>query len=61
MHTAARALLDPARDKVESTYNIASAAIKRAGSYALMSSIEVPLHGPGWNLILDIPGRRASL
>ena len=31
-------------------YNIASTRTRGPGLYALMSSIEIPLYGPGWNL-----------
>jgi hypothetical protein len=34
---------------LDTYHNVASAPTQGAGLYALMSSIEIPLHGPGWN------------
>jgi hypothetical protein len=36
--------------RLDADYNVASAAVQGPGLYALMSSLEIPLAGPGWNL-----------
>jgi hypothetical protein len=40
----------PLSTRLDTYHNVASAPIQGAGLYALMSSIEIPLYGPGWNL-----------
>ncbi len=37
--------------RLDTYHNFASAATQGEGLYALMSSIEIPLYGPGWNLL----------
>jgi hypothetical protein len=39
----------PLSTRLDTYHNVASAPIQGAGLYALMSSIEISLHGPGWN------------
>ncbi len=36
--------------RLDTTNNMASARVQGPGVYALMSSIEIPLYGPGWDL-----------
>jgi subtilisin-like proprotein convertase family protein len=40
----------PLSTTLDTYHNMASAATQGAGLYALMSSLEIPLYGPGWNL-----------
>jgi hypothetical protein len=45
--------------QLDTYHNTASAPVQGEGLYALMSSLEVPLYGPGWNLIsYPVPGER---
>jgi hypothetical protein len=45
--------------QLDTYYNIASAPTQDEGLYALMSTIEIPLHGPGWNTFAyPVPGTR---
>jgi subtilisin-like proprotein convertase family protein len=37
--------------ELDTYHNTASAAVQGPGLYALMSSIEIPLYEPGWNLV----------
>jgi hypothetical protein len=39
----------PLSTRLDTYYNIASAATVGEGVYALMSSLQIPLYGPGWN------------
>jgi hypothetical protein len=36
--------------RLDTDHNNASAPVQGEGLYALMSSVEIPLYGPGWNL-----------
>ncbi len=36
--------------RLDTTNNMASARVQGPGVYALMSSIEIPLYGPGWDI-----------
>jgi hypothetical protein len=42
---------EPLPTQLDTDYNMASALTRGPGLYALMSSIEISLTGPGWNLI----------
>jgi hypothetical protein len=37
--------------ELDSDHNTASCPVQGPGLYALMASVEVPLYGPGWNLV----------
>ncbi|MBN1138760.1 MAG: hypothetical protein JXM73_19405 [Anaerolineae bacterium] len=39
----------PLPTEVDLYYNVASAPARGPGTYSLMSSLEIPLYGPGWN------------
>ena len=46
--------------KLNTYYNLAAAQLQGPGRYALMSSVEVPISGPGWNLFAyPVAGQRA--
>jgi subtilisin-like proprotein convertase family protein len=40
----------PLSTRLDTYHNVASAPTQGAGLYALMSSIEISLHGPGWDM-----------
>ena len=40
----------PLETQLDTYHNLASAAVQGPGVYALMSALEIPLYGPGWNL-----------
>jgi hypothetical protein len=47
--------------QLDTYHNIASAPTQSEGLYALMSTIEIPLHGPGWDTFAyPVPGTRAT-
>jgi hypothetical protein len=45
---------------LDTYYNLASTPSQGEGVYALMVSVKIPLHGPGWNLVsYPLPGSQA--